>query len=121
MTNTKWLVAVLTLFVGCTLWCGVCEGVYLAGTDVAGRLQYFFSWPGWMGIPGYVVNFFGMLLFDYSFFHGDWIIVRFLFMCIGIAMIVSYAALLVPSLISGVRAIFGAIPGIGGYFSGGGA
>jgi hypothetical protein len=108
MTNTKWLAAVLTLFVVCTLWCGVCEGSYLAGTNVASRLQYFMTWPGWTGLLGWVVNFFGILLFDYSFFHGDWLIVKYaLFMPLGVAMIVSYAALLVPYLLTAVRSLAG--------------
>jgi len=115
MTNPKWLIAVLCIFVGCTIWCGVSEGVYLAGTDIAGRFGYFTTWPGWLGIPGWIINFFGILLFDYSFFHGDWVIVRYaIFMPIGIALIVSYGALLLPSILTGLRSLGGVVAGLFG-------
>lgn len=124
MTNTKWLVAVATIFLGCTLWCGVCEGSYLAGTDIAGLFRTLMS-PSWsmlinpFQLWNYITNFWKMLWFDYAFFHGDWQIVQFAFQCISLALVVSYGALILPSLISGFQRVIGGIAGVFGY--GGGA
>jgi len=108
MTSPKWLIGILTAFVLLTLLNGILEGVYL-GEGTVTRLQTLMSLPTSLA---WFSNLWGVLWFDYSFFHGGWIILKYaLFWPISLGLLISYGALLVQSIIGGLGRIVGLLTG----------
>lgn len=91
--NIKWIIGVLVLFVILTMLSGIIESSTIGADEISRMktlLQPELSW-------GYVENIYGILTFDYSFFQGEWQIVRYaLFIPIGIGIM----AMLVVTIIS---------------------
>ena len=99
----------LVMFTGiATVICGICEQQYF-GEAEASRLTILLTSPSFgesLGIFGTItavvdftwswfVNLLGMMFFDYSFFQGQWQIVRYiLFIPIGIGIISSIVAMI---------------------------
>lgn len=116
MTNPKWLIGIATAFVAMSLLCGLLEGSYLVGAGgigVALRLQTLitFPWPPLEFIP-WLKNFWGILTFDYSFFYGGWLIIKYaLFWPISLGLIVSYVALIIPYIVTGLQSLFSWVGG----------
>ena len=109
MTQPNWLIGIATLFVVLTLVCGVLEGTYLGPGEI-GLLKTLITWPGIWGIPTWIAAAWHMLWFDYACFYGDWLILKYaIFWPISVGLVVSYAALIFPQLISGLRSL---IPGL---------
>lgn len=98
LTRPGWLVAILMLFVGCTLLCGISEGMYLYN-DVPTTLHTLIKLnilsKTWWG------SFATVLWFNYSFLQGDWVIFKYcIFWPISAATVVSYVALIFPQLLA---------------------
>ena len=110
MTNPKWLIGIAVAFVLMTLLSGVLEGGYLSGA-AATRLQLLISMP-FPPTISWISNLWGMLWFDYSFFHGGWVIFKYaLFWPISFGLVVSYAFLLLQAMWSGVRGLVSVFTG----------
>lgn len=127
MINIKpaYIIVVVFLFFALSLVGMICEqlqpsayyaahtyevgGEQLTKVEVVGRL-FTFQWGSLITNPAAVFNaFMSMLFFDYSFFTGTWIWVRYIiFIPVGAAM----AFLIVTGLISAVLGITGRIFGI---------
>jgi hypothetical protein len=104
MTEPKWLIGVLTIFVAMSLLCGFIEGTYLSSSsgDVP-ALLYSFIHPNFspQGIWAWIGNLWKILWFDYSFFTGGWRIFKYaIFWPISAGLIVSYGLAIGQSLIS---------------------
>lgn len=99
-----------------SLVCGVTENVYL-GNDVPGLFQILIAplSPAKLMNPfilwDWFVNLWDMLWFNYSFFHGSWKIVQYIFQCISLGLVVSFGALIIPSLLTAGRSLIGHIAG----------
>lgn len=83
-----------------SLICGIIEGVYLAGSGTMPLLEELMkpSIPTYTSTIGGVVSFFSVstsylqllfraMTFDYAFFTNEWVIVRILFMCFSVGII----------------------------------
>ena len=76
---TKWLAGLALLFLIMTIASNIIEGAYLGGSDV-GTI-----WGGMSAAdPRSMMAGIGdMLLFNYAFFTGVWVIFRYVFICIS--------------------------------------
>lgn len=112
LTNPKWLIGILTLFIMFTLISGLIEGAYLGPNEVT-TLQNFvrppLTEPGkmWTWLTEHVWD---VLWFDYAFFSGGWVIFKYaIFWPISAGILVSYLALLVQAAIVAIRSVVGGI------------
>ena len=117
MTEPKWLIAIATLFVAMSLICGVVEQTSYLSNDVPGLFQTLITPPSVAELVGLsfwdrIVSLWDMLWFNYSFFHGGWKIFQYFFQCISLALIVSYGAAILQSLISAGASIISRVGGL---------
>jgi len=103
----KWLIGLSMLFVLLTITSGIIEQTYL-GTEQAGtlwQLMSSFKAMQWSSFSSIIVAagalataLYKMLIFDYAFFTGVWVIFRVLFVSvsvgIGVSFILSVASVL---------------------------
>jgi len=109
MTNPKWLTGILTLFVILTLFSGLLEGAYLGAGEVS-KLRVLMS-PDFPPSLAWFSNVWGVLWFDYAFFHGSWVIFRYaIFWPITIGLLVSYGALLFQAVVVAFRSLIPRLP-----------
>jgi len=89
MQNAKWIIGLGTAFVLMTVLSMILEGVYGTGSTVLGSFLSPVFWPpsaAW----GYVKAIWAILMFDYSFFYGHWVIFRYaIFIPISAGLIVA--------------------------------
>jgi len=113
MTNPKWLIGLGTAFILLTLLSSTLEGAYISGTEVS-RLSMFLNPHGLFTQPlTWLSNLWGMLWFDYSFFHGSWLIFKYaLFWPISFGLIVSFGAQVALTVVSGIRGLVGILTGV---------
>jgi len=112
MDNPKWIIGLVTAFGVLTLICGLCEGVFFR-SDVPTLLQTLITFPwGLSALKDWFGNLWSIFWFDYSFFHGDWVIFKYIFFWpISIGLIVAFGIRLLLALISAVRSLFTAFTG----------
>jgi len=107
MIGPKWIAGISTAFAILTLICGTLEGTYL-GTDAVGRLQKLLSLPAptFSDITSWLSNLWGILTFDYAFFHGGWSVFRYVFFWpIGIGTVVTVALMIFQAITTAARAL----------------
>lgn len=103
MTNPKWLVGLMTIFIVFQVLCGLVEKTYGVETT---RLILLMK-PS-LSVT-YLQTFWDMLWFNYSFFHGGWEILKYvLFWPISIGLVISFVATIVMGLIGVLRGLFSA-------------
>lgn len=90
--RTAWIIFAAMAFVILTVFLNLGEGAYLNGA--ASRLDILLNVNGtlaWNPISlwNYLTNLVGIITFDYAYFTGSWVIVRYLLTCIGIGIIIS--------------------------------
>jgi len=112
LTNPKWLIGIISLFLMLSILSGILEGAYLGDSELADVRRFTqapFTEP-W-AMPGWIVGILSkVLFFDYAFFHGEWAILRYIFFLpIGIGVIISYGALLFQAAVVALRGAVGGI------------
>ena len=80
----KWFAGLAMLFLIMTIASNIIEGAYLGGSSTATL------WSGMSAAdPKSIIEGIGdMLLFNYAFFTGFWVIFRYVFICISIGIFV---------------------------------
>jgi len=113
LTNPRWLIGILTTFGILTLISGILEGTYLGPGEVS-LLQEFVRPP--IFDPIKMIEWFGtlwrVLWFDYSFFYGNWNIVKYvLFWPISAGVVVSVGVVLLQAAYTAFMSFFGKVLG----------
>lgn len=110
MTNPKWLIGIGVAFVLLTLISNVLEGIYLGGVTGT-KLQIMISLP-FPPTLSWLQNLWAMLWFDYSFFHGGWSIIKYVFFWpVSFGLVVSYGAQLLMAIFEGIRSAIRSLTG----------
>lgn len=80
---TKWVISFAMLFLILTLASSIAEGAYLGGEEGTLWSAMSFSHPlaTWQAIGN-------MLIFNYSFLTGTWLIFRYVFICISVGFFI---------------------------------
>ena len=96
MVSPKWFLVLFSLMLLLTFINGIIEEVYLGGIE-----STFGTLIGTdMGISDRMGALWSALWFDYAMFTGEWLIVRYLFMCISAAVIISIVISIVSNISS---------------------
>lgn len=100
-----------------SLICGVVEQTSYLPNDVPGLFQTLIAPPSVAELMSLtfwdrVVSLWNMLWFNYSFFQGGWKIVKYFFQCISLALVISYGAIILQSLISAGASIISRVGGL---------
>ena len=106
MTNPKWIITLVTLFVVFTIICGIVDGTYGVNPSKLSVLLL----PDWKHITTWFGNLWDILWFNYSFFDGPWVIVKYvLFWPVSIGLVVSFGATMLVGLAGIIKGLFGGI------------
>jgi len=101
MTNPKWIIGLMTLFVVFSLISGLIEWAY--GSEVT-KLTTLMK-PS-LSIS-YVENLWNMFWFNYPFFSGHYAVVKYaIFWPISIGLIVSFVVMVVSGIVGLLRGLF---------------
>ena len=115
--KTGWLIGLLMLFIGLQIIMGICEMNY--ETQIPSVFSAFLTGGSWDAgrVHDALIGMWKAFIFDYPFFMGSWIMLRYVFMCVsgGVVIVMFWTAPL-ATLIGGGLLGLGTI--ISGFLGG---
>lgn len=83
-----WIIGILMLYVGLQIIMGICEMSY--ANEIPGVFNAFLAGGSWSasGINDMLNGLWSAFLFDYPFFVGTWVLLRYIFLSVSAGVVI---------------------------------